>query len=319
MQCMEVWGGNGVSDNGVTMPGIDAWVLSRPYKGDAQGGDIHYVSSCGTGRISRILVADVAGHGEHVAGLAVMLRNLMRRYVNFVDQTRFVEMMNREFAVRSDAGRFATAVVATYWAPTDYLVACNAGHPRPLAFSARHRSWQLLDSETVGEKANVPLGVIEDARYEQFAVRMRPGDLVVIYTDSLMESRRPDGSQIGESGILDIARTLDVQDAPSLARRLVDAVVAACGGREPDDDVTVMVVRPNGLRPKETFAARLKTQMRFVGRFIGSWRRGAGPVPWPEVSLENLLGPFSKRANQRLGRDARELPGAQPPSGGGAG
>src|SRR3954467_8791670 len=125
MQCMEVWGGNEARDNGVTMPGLDAWVYSRPYHGDASGGDLPYVSSCAPGRISRFLVADVSGHGAVVSDIAVKLRTLMRRYVNYIDQSRVVETLNREFSELAKPGKFATAVMLTYWAPTDYVAVCN--------------------------------------------------------------------------------------------------------------------------------------------------------------------------------------------------
>ena len=70
MQCMEIWGGNQMVDNHVVMPGLDAWVYSRPYGQAAAGGDVHYVSSCATGRITRLLIADVSGHGSQVAQTA---------------------------------------------------------------------------------------------------------------------------------------------------------------------------------------------------------------------------------------------------------
>src|SRR5437899_58220 len=94
MQCMEVWGGNQVVDSSVAMAGLDAWVYSRPYGQADGGGDVHYVSSCATGRITRLLVADVSGHGVAVCDVAAQLRTLMRRYVNYLDQTRFVRSMN---------------------------------------------------------------------------------------------------------------------------------------------------------------------------------------------------------------------------------
>ncbi|MCW5764685.1 MAG: serine/threonine-protein phosphatase [Phycisphaeraceae bacterium] len=320
MQCMEVWGGNGAGDNGVTMPGLDAWVLARPYEGQAEGGDIHYVSSCGTGRISRVLVADVSGHGRQVADLAVALRNMMRRYVNYVDQTRLVERMNREFAAMEQSGRFATAVVATFWAPTDYLVACNAGHPPPIAYSGRHRSWQVLRDESPGEPAggeptNLPLGIIDESRYEQFAVRLRSGDLVVFYSDALIEARLPDGRELGERGLLDAARTLDPSDGASFARRLYDEVVRRCGGAEPKDDVTILVMRPNGLKPRPTIGQRFGSPLRFLRLLAAKVRPGAAPVPWPEVRLENLMGPFSRRINERWGRGAPDLRSGPGPGG----
>src|SRR5688572_6077405 len=104
MQCMEVWGGNAAVDSGVVMAGLDAWVYSRPYHGNDAGGDVHYVSSCATGRINRLLLADVSGHGAAVGGVATGLRGLMRRYINFIDQTRFVGEINRAFTALSEGG-----------------------------------------------------------------------------------------------------------------------------------------------------------------------------------------------------------------------
>ena len=91
LQCLEVWGGNRSVDRGVAMLGVDAWVYCRPQGENEAGGDVHYVSSCASGRIVRLMVADVSGHGADVADLASRLRTLMRSYVNDVDQTRRVQ------------------------------------------------------------------------------------------------------------------------------------------------------------------------------------------------------------------------------------
>src|SRR5436190_12795466 len=145
MSCMEVWGGSAAADATVTLSGLDAWVYSRPYEQAEAGGDIYYVSACATGRINRLLVADVAGHGERVKSVAVTLRNLMRRYVNYLDQSRFVLSMNGQFVECSAAGCFATAVVTTFFAPTRTLSVCNAGHPPPLVWRGATREWALLE------------------------------------------------------------------------------------------------------------------------------------------------------------------------------
>ncbi|MCP4589165.1 MAG: hypothetical protein GY842_00335, partial [bacterium] len=49
LPCMEIWGGNQAIEDAVSVPGIDAWVYSRPVGGQSSGGDIHYVSTCGGG------------------------------------------------------------------------------------------------------------------------------------------------------------------------------------------------------------------------------------------------------------------------------
>ncbi|MBA4067536.1 MAG: hypothetical protein C0501_28275, partial [Isosphaera sp.] len=87
LQCMEIWQGSGAAERVVGTPGLDAWVVSRPFEGAARGGDVHYVSLCGGGAITRLVVADVAGHGAAVADVAKALRRLMRRNINQKSQT----------------------------------------------------------------------------------------------------------------------------------------------------------------------------------------------------------------------------------------
>jgi hypothetical protein len=104
MQCMEVWGGNVGVERHFHVPGLDIWLHARPHQNEASGGDVYYVSSCASGRITRLLLADVSGHGSAVADSALTLRDLMRRHVNSISQSRFVESLNQEFARISQEG-----------------------------------------------------------------------------------------------------------------------------------------------------------------------------------------------------------------------
>jgi sigma-B regulation protein RsbU (phosphoserine phosphatase) len=119
--------------------GLDCWVYSKPHGKAPCGGDVYYASSCATGRIIRLLLADVAGHGYAVSRVADDLRALMRRFVNRLDQAEFVALLNDQFASSSPGDVFATAIVATFFAPSRRLCLCNAGHPRPLLYSASTR------------------------------------------------------------------------------------------------------------------------------------------------------------------------------------
>ena len=119
MQCMEVWGGNVRVEKHFQMPGLDVWVSSQPEGHAVAGGDVYYLSSCASGRITRILLADVSGHGELVARTAAGLRDLMRQNINVISQRRFVAAMNRQFSTTSGDGDFATAIVSSFFAPTN--------------------------------------------------------------------------------------------------------------------------------------------------------------------------------------------------------
>ena len=128
MQCMEVWGGSQLTARGVEFGGLDVWVYSKPYGQAQSGGDVYYASSCATGRISRLLLADVAGHGNSVAATAADLRTLMRRFVNRLDQAEFVRLLNQQFVALSRAGDFATAIVGHVLRaqPSSYGLQCRA-------------------------------------------------------------------------------------------------------------------------------------------------------------------------------------------------
>ena len=277
MTCMEVWGGNREVDSAVSTPGLDVWVLSRPFSGDAQGGDIHYVSMCAAGAISRFALADVAGHGQRVAALAGSLRSLMRKNINTVDQSRFTRSLN-EAMTDSAAGRFATAVLATYFAPSSHLILTNAGHPRPLWFRKKHEGsgWVLLDEQAPGAllghdtqaakgmPANLPLGVIQPTSYSQFAVQLVPGDYVLIYSDALIESVGPHG-MLGEQGLRELVQTLPSDDPTAMIRALWKRIVDRAG-ENLDDDVTMMLLHANGAPARPI---PLSERISAVARLLG--------------------------------------------------
>lgn len=291
MQCMEVWGGNQPFTGGVVMAGLDAWIHSRPYAHASSGGDIHYVSSCATGRVTRLLVADVSGHGDAVAEAARGLRELMRRYVNYIDQTRFVREMNQQFTEMSAAERFATAVVATFYGPTGQLSVTNAGHPPPLHYLSRAREWRLLENRARGAPgvANIPLGVLDVTAYDQFDLRLDVGDLVVCYTDSLIESRGDDGEMLGTEGLLKIVREMPAE-AEGFVDSLLDAIRTQHDGNLSEDDVTVLLIRPNGIARDGLWKDRMASPFRVIRSIVSKWLGGDEPAAWPELTVANIGG-----------------------------
>ncbi len=293
MQCMEVWGGSQLTSSGVELGGLDAWVYSKPFGEAQRGGDVYYVSSCATGRISRVLLADVSGHGNSVATTAADLRTLMRRFVNQLDQKEFVRLLNEQFSALSHAGTFATAVVTTFFEPSRRLALCNAGHPRPLLFRAAESKWSLLGHQDHPEKksaANIPLGIFQLADYEQFDVELEKGDCVVSYTDAFIEASDADGQMLGEDGLLRIANLLGAVPA----EKLIPALIQEISERYPDnlaaDDVTLLVIRANGGSLHFSLREKVFAFGRFLKTLLRSFTTGAERAPFPDANLANLGG-----------------------------
>jgi phosphoserine phosphatase RsbU/P len=247
LQCMEIWGGNRATDRAVSTPGLDIWVYSRPHAEADAGGDVHYVSLCGGGSITRCILADVSGHGASVAELAKSLRGLMRTHINRKDQTRLVQTLNREFAERAKLSRFATAIVATYLTRGDTLTICNAGHPRPLWYRATAGAWSFLshDEPSADGVADLPLGIVEETTYTQVEVPLGRDDLILFYTDALTEAENAEGKQLGESGLLDLVRRLATSDPARVPAALVAGLGEYRGGHAAGDDATFLLLHHN--------------------------------------------------------------------------
>jgi sigma-B regulation protein RsbU (phosphoserine phosphatase) len=296
MQCMEVWGGHQLTTRGVAFGGLDAWVYSKPYGNATHGGDVYYASSCATGRITRLLLADVAGHGISVASTAADLRTLMRRFVNRLDQGEFVRLLNRQFTALSKSGAFATAVVATFFEPSGRLTVCNAGHPRPILYRAAQKQWNYIAGDSPAATAaavgpsNLPLGLLEISEYDQFDIELEPGDCVLSYTDALMESNDPSGEMLGENGVLRILRLLGDVEPQQLIERLLAEIAERYPQNLTDDDVTVLVVRANGQKRRYTVGEKLGALRRFAGSLIRAVDPRAERPPFPDLNLANLGG-----------------------------
>lgn len=266
LQCMEIWGGSRAVERSISTPGLDVWVYSRPHESADAGGDVYYASLCGGGSITRLILADISGHGASVADLAHALRGLMRRNINRRDQTRLVQALNREFGELAKMNRFATAVVATYLTDDDTLTVSNAGHPRPLWRRAATGTWSVLttDDPSAAAVADLPLGITAEMAYTRHEIALEPGDLFLLYTDALTEAESPGGVQLGERGLLDLVGALDATDPTTVAGALVAAVDAFRGGRAADDDATFLLLHHNaaparrpGFRENLTVYAKL--------------------------------------------------------------
>src|SRR5580692_7529954 len=301
MQCMEVWGGSQLTTRGVAFGGLDAWVYSKPHGNAQHGGDVYYASSCATGRIARLLLADVAGHGISVASTAANLRTLMRRFVNRLDQTDFVRSLNQQFTALSEVGTFATAVVATFFAPTRRLIVCNAGHPRPLLYQSAKKEWVLLGDEAVNDGAtnNMPLGILGLTEYVQFDVQLENGDCVLTYTDALIESRDADGEMLGEAGLLRIVRLVGNVEPQLLTKTLLREIKDRFPDNLTEDDVTVLLVRANGHKPHPSFKDFLWANIRFAGSLIRAINPWAERPPLPDLNVANIGGAIIPALEQR--------------------
>ena len=276
MSCMEVWGGNRTTDILVRATGLDTRAFSLPYGGAARGGDVLHVTACSSGRITRALLADVVGHGEPAAEAAESLRRLMGEVVNILDQGKLVGALNREFTRLQEEGRFASAIVASYFRPTGTLTLCNAGHPPPLLYSEEEASWSFLEprrgSSSRSRPLNLPLGFFGSVDYELQEIDLRRGDLVVLYTDGLIEATDVDGEEFGYGRLLDLLESSSPTSFDGVIPGVLGAIESWIGSSALADDISVMVFARNEL--KSSLQDEMLAPVRYLRHRFGGLRAG---------------------------------------------
>jgi phosphoserine phosphatase RsbU/P len=244
LACLEIRGGNERASYSIDLPGLAAWVSCRPLTPATSGGDLHYLSVCSQGFVSRITLADVAGHGELVSSVAQRLRDVLRKHSDAWDQSDVVRDLNDSFLAGAEGLQYATAIVLGYYSATGELLFTNAGHLPPLWYHAGEQKWTLMHESTPYsmEIADLPLGLIPGTPYTQTAVQIGAGDLIVLYTDGVTDSTDASGTHLDKHGLLALARRIPAASASQTGRALIELLDTFRGVVPPNDDETVVVL-----------------------------------------------------------------------------
>jgi serine phosphatase RsbU (regulator of sigma subunit) len=221
-----------VPEKPVDLTGLRVAVRYLPAEHIARiGGDWYHATTLPCGR-TLLAIGDVAGHGLRAAATMGQLRHALAALaVATTEPAELLRLLNRLLFDTGD-GATATAVVARYDPGEQSLTWAQAGHPAPLMARG-------------GVPAPLPrprgllLGAVRDAVYEEATVPMAVGDLLLLYTDGLVE--RP-GRTVTEgldevvAAVTDAMTSAPEQPLARLIGRLHQA--------NPDDDTCIVAARP---------------------------------------------------------------------------
>ncbi len=184
-----------------------------------------------------LVVADVAGKGMPAALLMASLQSSLHTLVQEpLPLSEVVRRLNAYCCAHSLEGhRFTTAVLAQLDAATGELEYVNAGHNPPFLRRA-DGSIEALDA------GGVPLGIRADEPYAGVRMRLGPGDVLVCYTDGVVEARGPAGEDYGEERLRTLLRTTAHVGAAEMLARLMASVEAHTGDAPRADDETCLVL-----------------------------------------------------------------------------
>jgi serine phosphatase RsbU (regulator of sigma subunit) len=239
IKCSEIWGGIRGDQLEVTTCGIRASLFSRACDG-GKGGDIYYLSVCGSDLLTRIALADVVGHGASVSNTSQWLYDHLESHMNSGDGTQILTLLNRQ-AVDYGYNAMTTAVLAAFYRSDQNLYFSYAGH-HPLLMSHKGTStWETVLGEDEKGLSNLPLGVDEETQFVQNSIPLKPGDRLLLYTDGLTEAPNKTGEEFGESGLRMALEHSAGKDIDGVRNIIMDTVLSHTSGSLHHDDVTLMV------------------------------------------------------------------------------
>lgn len=200
------------------------------------GGD-YYDAICFEAQRLGLAVADVSGKGVGAALLMASLRAWLRAELTHgTDLAALAAKLNDFTHQSSDIHSFITFFYAELDRKTGDLRFVNAGHNPALVFG-RDGSFRELAA------TGLCLGMIPGLPYEVGSAALGPGDVLVMYTDGITESRNPGNEEFGVEGLVGAVRGEIDKDAPAILEGVFRRLAEFAGCAEPFDDRTLVVVK----------------------------------------------------------------------------
>src|SRR5712692_10244450 len=198
------------------------------------GGDYFDVFPLSDNRTA-FLIADVSGKGLGAALLTTMLQGALSGMTLGTDPAQLFNHVNRFLCNHSDVGRYATMFFGIL-DDQGNLEFINAGHPSP-----------FLIRKGVAEEAFTegcyPVGLVPEAEYTTVAVKLEPGDTLVLFSDGVTEAMDPDDQLFGAPRLKEVLTGLMDTPLEEIQKNVLESVENFSRGAPQTDDVTLLLVR----------------------------------------------------------------------------
>ncbi|HEU5179194.1 MAG TPA: SpoIIE family protein phosphatase [Candidatus Polarisedimenticolia bacterium] len=208
------------------------------------GGDYYDFLPLGRGRLG-IAVGDVSGKGIFagllMAGLQGRLQTMAVRYGD--DLPALFSELNRAMHASTDANRYATLFYGVYEEPSRRLTYVNAGHPAPLLLRRAAGGAPGWDPPEALAPTGTVVGLLPEARYEARSLHLCPGDLLLAFSDGLVEAGGEEGPEFGPAALADSVRGLQEAGAAAIRERILEEERRFRSDRKGEDDLTLVVAR----------------------------------------------------------------------------
>jgi len=202
------------------------------------GGDLYDYIPYSMSRLG-IAIGDVSGKGAPAAIYAALVSGILRSHAPIEPSpAEMLSAVNLSLAERRIEAQFVSIIYAVWDDAHRTLTVSNSGLPRPI---------YLHGGKTeVIEATGLPLGLFDEAEYDEFEFRMKAGDLFVLFSDGILDARNRKGELFGRGRVERIVSESAGKSAAQVVDAIFKAVAEHSAGVETFDDQTVVAIRVHG-------------------------------------------------------------------------
>ncbi len=259
-------------DSVIDLPGIQG--QANLLTSSEVGGDYFDYYRVGEHK-SVLLIGDVSGHGV-AAGTMVSAAKagvypLVHEGVS--SPSEILHSLNETMLATAQQSLLMTMACLSIDASNGKAMFANAGHVLPYIWRRKENSWEML------EASGLPLGKSMDADYRSTAIEftLEVGDRLFLFTDGVVEEESQDGEAFGFDRLENILHQYTGGELNDLYDAIMQALQAHCGGRNFEDDVTIMLIEHSDR--VETAATTLSEVSDVIRVSEIIYRQGGRPIP----------------------------------------
>ncbi|MGD0909668.1 MAG: SpoIIE family protein phosphatase [Candidatus Acidiferrales bacterium] len=198
-------------------------------------GDLYDFLSYGTQQVG-IALGDVSGKGSAAALYGAVATGILRSLSpHKLQPSELLRQLNQLVCDRRVDGRYMTICFATWQKNRHRLRIANAGQSQPLL-------WKDGRVEQI-TLTGFPIGIFDDATYEEWSVRLNPGDILIFYSDGITEASNRDGKFFGTGRLQNLFAANTNLSSADLADRILEDVQEFTQGGPITDDRTLVVMK----------------------------------------------------------------------------
>jgi sigma-B regulation protein RsbU (phosphoserine phosphatase) len=181
-------------------------------------------------------IGDVSGKGAPAAIYAALVSGILRSHAPIEPgPAEMLSAVNLSLAERRIAAQFVSIIYAVWDDEKKSLIVANSGLPKPIYC---HQG-KIEVIEAIG----LPLGLFDEADYDEVTFNARPGDMFVFYSDGILDARNHAGHSFGPERVEAIVASCADKSADCVVKEIFKAVSEYAAGVEAFDDQTVVAIK----------------------------------------------------------------------------